>query len=47
LSVFELVKEIKRNVLVKGKRFTFLQDIGTGPLHRMVACPKFWHEITA
>ena len=47
LHVFEMVKLLKRNVLVESKGFAFLKDIGAQPPWRMISCPKFWHEVTA
>ena len=46
-SVFHLVKKIQRNVLIEGKRFTILEDVGAGPFRGVIIRPKFWREITA
>ena len=47
LHIFEMVKLVKRNVLVESKGFAFLEDVGAQPPCRMISCPKFRCEVTA
>ena len=45
--LFEFIKHVKGNILVKSKKFTFLDDVTAGPPHRMISGPKLRCEVTA
>ena len=46
-KLFEFIKHVKGNILVKSKKFTLLDNVTAGPPRRMISGPKLRRDVTA